>query len=88
MLSVWSKTQPEKTKRKFSAWGDTLVPWKNLKGEIFERYYYIFRLDEIKQLFLDNGLNIPLFTIQSANPTGADNIKGLLLGAIKHINKN
>jgi hypothetical protein len=37
---------------------------------------------------LDNGLNIPLFTIQSANPTGADNIKGLLLGAIKHINKN
>lgn len=36
---------------------------------------------------LDNDLNIPLFTIQSANPTGADNIRGLLMGAIKHINK-
>ena len=36
---------------------------------------------------LDNGLNIPLFTIQSANPTGADNIRGLLISAAKHINK-
>jgi ubiquinone/menaquinone biosynthesis C-methylase UbiE len=67
MLSVWSKIQPEKTKRKFSAWGDTLVPWKNLKGEVFERYYYIFRLDEIKQLFLDNGLNIISHTWECGN---------------------
>ena len=36
---------------------------------------------------LDNGKDIPFFTIQSANPTGADNIRGLLLGAMKHINK-
>ena len=36
---------------------------------------------------LDNKQDVPLFTIQSANPTGADNIRGLLQGAIKHINK-
>ena len=36
---------------------------------------------------LDNKQDVPLFTIQSANPTGADNIRGLLLGATKHINK-
>ena len=36
---------------------------------------------------LDNEKDIPFFTIQSANPTGADNIRGLLLGAMKHINK-
>ena len=58
ILSVWSKSQPAKTKRKFNNWGDTLVPWKNLKGEVFERYYYIFRIDEIKQLFIDNGFSI------------------------------
>ena len=67
MLSVWSKIQPEKTKRKFSDWGDTLVPWKNLKGEVFDRYYYIFRLDEIKHLFLDNGLHIISHTWECGN---------------------
>lgn len=49
LLSVWSINQPERTKRKFK-YGDNLVPW-NKDGTIYQRYYYIFELDEIKKLF-------------------------------------
>lgn len=51
ILSVWSKTQPEKTKRKFESFGDQMVPWKTTNGEEYFRYYYIFKLDEILDLF-------------------------------------
>ena len=57
LLSVWSKTQPKKTRRTFDVYGDTIVKW-NQNGKIFERYYYIFQIDEIKQLFKDAGLSI------------------------------
>ena len=64
LISVWSKTQPEKTKRNFASYGDNYVPWKppgfnnenKIKTQI--RYYYIFKLDEIKELFENNGFNI------------------------------
>ena len=58
IMSIWSKNQPQKTKRTFDTWGDTLVPWKNLEGTIFQRYYYIFKIDEIKSLILNNGFSI------------------------------
>ena len=67
MVSVWSKTQPTKTKRTFDNWGDTLVPWKNLKGEVFNRYYYIFKIEEIEKLFLDNGFKIISHTWECGN---------------------
>ena len=67
MVSVWSKTQPAKTKRQFNTWGDTIVPWKNLDGEVFERYYYIFKIEEIEQLFLDNGFHIISHTWECGN---------------------
>ena len=67
MVSIWSKTQPAKTKRTFDNWGDVLVPWKNLKGEIFERYYYIFKIEEIEKLFLDNGFKIISHTWECGN---------------------
>ncbi len=50
LISVWSKKQPEKTKRKFNNYGDNIVKW-NKFGNIYERYYYIFKIDEIKTLF-------------------------------------
>tara|TARA_B110000305_G_scaffold24412_1_gene22311 strand:+ start:4046 stop:4657 length:612 start_codon:yes stop_codon:yes gene_type:complete len=50
VISVWSIEQPEKTRRKFNKYGDTIVKW-NQRGKIYDRYYYIFRLDEIKELF-------------------------------------
>jgi len=56
LLSVWSINQPEKTKKQF-AYGDNLVPWNN-HGKIYERYYYIFRIDEIKNLFQKVGLTL------------------------------
>lgn len=64
LLSVWSKTQPEKTKRSFASYGDNYVPWKpsgyenenKIKTQI--RYYYIFELDEIKELFEKTGFTI------------------------------
>lgn len=50
LLSVWSINQPQKTRRTFDKYGDNIVPWNNY-GTIYERYYYIFQLDEIKNLF-------------------------------------
>jgi tRNA (uracil-5-)-methyltransferase TRM9 len=67
IMSVWSKNQPEKTKRKFDDWGDTLVPWKNLKKEVFQRYYYIFKIDEITELFLENGFSIISYSWECGN---------------------
>lgn len=55
LLSVWSINQPDKTRRKFNDYGDTLVSW-NKDGEVFQRYYYIFEIDEIKRYFIENNL--------------------------------
>lgn len=56
LLSVWSINQPKKTRRTFK-YGDNLVPW-NKDGKIYERYYYIFKIEEIELLFKNVGLNI------------------------------
>ena len=45
LLSVWSIKQPEKTRRKFEKYGDTIVNWRKIP-----RYYYIFEINELKQL--------------------------------------
>ena len=57
LLSVWSKNQPKKTKRVFNNYGDTLVKWQK-NNDIFNRYYYIFHIDEIKKLFEKSNLKI------------------------------
>lgn len=44
-LSVWSRLQPDKTRRKFEKYGDTLVKWREVP-----RYYYIFSIPEITDL--------------------------------------
>ena len=49
LLSVWSKQQPKKTKRKFDHYGDTLVKWQQ-NNKIYNRYYYIFKLEELMEL--------------------------------------
>ena len=50
LLSVWSKQQPKKTRRTFEKYGDTMVKWDQY-GDIFERYYYIFKVSELQSLF-------------------------------------
>lgn len=50
IMSVWSKEQPAKTRRQFDKYGDTLVPWKERDGTVYQRYYYIFRKDELLEL--------------------------------------
>lgn len=50
LISVWSIRQPKRTNRHFTLYGDTMVPWKSTE-ETYERYYYIFKIDELKQLF-------------------------------------
>ena len=55
LLSVWSINQPKKTRRVFNNYGNNIVLWNNY-GKIYERYYYIFKLDEIKNLFKKAGL--------------------------------
>jgi len=57
LLTVWSITQPSKTKRTFNYFGDTLVPFNN-RGKITHRYYYIFQIDYLVSLLLLCGFNI------------------------------
>lgn len=45
LLSVWSRLQPDKTRRKFEKYGDTVVKWREVP-----RYYYIFSIPEITDL--------------------------------------
>jgi ubiquinone/menaquinone biosynthesis C-methylase UbiE len=60
MISIWSfKQGPEikgNRKLKFN-YGDNLVPW-NSNGKIYQRYYYIFEIDEIENLFKKVELKI------------------------------
>ena len=56
LLSVWSKNQPAKTRRQFE-YGDNIVPW-NKNGKVFERFYYIFKIDEILELFHECGFKV------------------------------
>lgn len=61
LLSVWSIEQPKKTRREFKEYGDTIVNWVE-KGKtnekIYERYYYIFQIIEIINLFKKNNFEI------------------------------
>lgn len=57
LLSVWSKNQPSKTRRVFTNHGHNFVNWDKF-GKKYDRYYYIFKEDEIKRLFALAGLFI------------------------------
>lgn len=57
LLSVWSINQPAKTKRTFNEYGDNIVLWSKY-NRLFERYYYIFKLEELQELFQTVGLAI------------------------------
>lgn len=52
LLSVWSIRQPYNTKqyKNITSYGDTLVKW-NKFGKTYERYYYIFDVNELMELF-------------------------------------
>lgn len=67
LLSVWSIRQPEKTRRQFTSYGDTIVPWKNHDGSHYNRYYYIFKIEELQDLFTSAGLNILSHTWEVGN---------------------
>ena len=67
LLYVWSKNQPGKTKRTFENYGDVLVPWKSNDGKIYNRYYYIFQIEEIKELIEKNGFIIQKHTWDYGN---------------------
>lgn len=53
-ISVWSIKQPNITRRTFDTYGDIMVGWNN--DETISRYYYIFKIDEIKSLFDKSNL--------------------------------
>jgi len=57
LLSTWSINQPQKTRRTFNNYGNNIVLWNSF-GKIYERYYYIFKLDEITELIKRAGLII------------------------------
>mgnify|MGYP001271905693 CR=1 FL=1 len=66
LLSVWSINQPAKTRRNFNNYGNNIVLWNNY-GKVFERFYYIFKLEEIKKLINDTGLTIINYEYNSGN---------------------
>ena len=57
LLSVWSKKQQQGSKRQFE-YGDNYVPWIDKEGKTYQRYYYIFALDELTDLAKQTGFNI------------------------------
>ncbi len=57
LISVWSKNQPPKTRRIFSNFGDVIVPW-NKFGKVYNRYYYIFSINELETMFECSGFEI------------------------------
>lgn len=63
LLTVWSKNQPKKTRVTFDNYGDNIVLWKKK----FPRYYYIFELDELKNLFNYTGFKIISHTYDCGN---------------------
>ena len=54
LLSVWSLNQPTKTRVTFNTYGDTMVLW----NKTHLRYYYIFQINEILNLFENVGLTL------------------------------
>ena len=54
LLSIWSINQPKKTRVTFEKYGDVFVKWNHKHI----RYYYIFEINEIKNLFQKVGLLI------------------------------
>ena len=57
LLSTWSINQPQKTRRSFNNYGNNIVLY-NKYGTLYERFYYIFKIDELHKLFTLCGLTI------------------------------
>ena len=59
LISVWSLRQPQNTPQsnKITHYGGNLVKW-NKNGVEYDRYYYIFSLDEILDLFSKTGWKV------------------------------
>ena len=54
LLLVWALEQPENSRRKFEK-QDNMVTWKDKKGDLMgERYYYVFKKDELENLINDS----------------------------------
>ena len=54
LLLVWALEQPENSRRKFKK-QDNMVTWKDKKGNLMgERYYYVFKKDELENLINDS----------------------------------
>ena len=64
LISVWSKIQPPKTKRSFQDYGANYVPWKHINSNSENkiktqiRYYYIFKIEELEELFAKTDFKI------------------------------
>lgn len=59
LLSVWSRKQPPNTKqaKTITQYGDIYVEYNN-NGSKHDRYYHIFKLDKLQQLFHSTGWEI------------------------------
>lgn len=47
-IHVWAMEQPTRSKRRFTK-RDEIVPWKNVDGKVFQRYYRIYREGDLQE---------------------------------------
>jgi len=61
LLLVWALEQPENSRRQFKK-QDNMVTWKDKKGNLMgERYYYVFKKDELENLINDSVTIVETF---------------------------
>jgi tRNA (uracil-5-)-methyltransferase TRM9 len=61
LILVWALEQPENSRRKFAK-QDNMVTWKDKQGNLLgERYYYVFKKDELENLVNDSVTIIESF---------------------------
>lgn len=62
--------------------------FQDWKGETYKEKTGMHCANWLVNYCLDNKLKLPVFYVHSANPVGADNIKGLLENYIKYVELN
>jgi ubiquinone/menaquinone biosynthesis C-methylase UbiE len=79
LVSVWDYAQPRfkssferqmystDHKEDHEAFGDVVVPWKSIDGQVHERYYHLFLEEEFKSLLEGIGFRETRFFSESGN---------------------
>ncbi len=59
MIYVWAFEQPEESARKFTT-QDEMVYFKKRSGEVYYRYYHLYKEGELEEEINDTGVNLEI----------------------------